>query len=218
MNADEISQLLKAAPPERRLLYQTALSTGLRSREIKGLQVQDLNPDLPALNIRAEIAKSRKPALQPLPRDLWRRLQGMFQAKAPGSPIFDLPRDLSLLMDIDLKAAGIPKWTPEGKLDFHALRVSFISRMIEAGATVKEAQTLARHSTPDLTMNTYARTSPRRLQELADGIGEALKIGDFNITGPQQKVAGLKSFSITKGCLVPGEGIEPSRDLRPTGF
>ena len=38
--------------------------------------------------------------------------------------------------------------------DFHSLRVLFISRVVAGGASVKEAQTLARHSTPLLTMNT----------------------------------------------------------------
>ena len=44
--------------------------------------------------------------------------------------------------------AGIPKDAIGGKLDFHAVRLAYINLIIEAGATVKEAQTLARHATP----------------------------------------------------------------------
>ena len=54
-------------------------------------------------------------------------------------------------------AAKIKKDAPGGRLDFHCLRVSFISAVIESGATVKEAMAAARHSTPSLTLNTYGR-------------------------------------------------------------
>ncbi len=40
--------------------------------------------------------------------------------------------------------------------DFHALRHQFVTDLARSGATVKEAQTLARHSTPNLTLGVYA--------------------------------------------------------------
>jgi hypothetical protein len=43
--------------------------------------------------------------------------------------------------------------------------------VIEVGATVKEAQTLLRHSTPHLTMNAYARARDDRLAEVAERVG-----------------------------------------------
>jgi hypothetical protein len=55
--------------------------------------------------------------------------------------------------------------------DFHSLRVLFISRVVAGGASVKEAQTLARHSTPVLTMNTYSRVTTQRLAAAVDHIG-----------------------------------------------
>jgi len=55
-----------------------------------------------------------------------------------------------------------------GRLDFHCLRVTFITRIIELGATVPEAMTLARHSTPVLTLKVYARVRQERLGELAE--------------------------------------------------
>jgi len=76
-----------------------------------------------------------------------------------------------------LGKAGIPKMAAGGKVDFHSLRVSFVTNVIEAGASVKEAQVLARHSTPTLTLNVYARTRPERLVGVADAIGEGLRIG-----------------------------------------
>ena len=42
--------------------------------------------------------------------------------------------------------------------DFHALRHTFITRLVRSGARPKEAQTLARHSTITLTTDRYAHT------------------------------------------------------------
>jgi len=49
-----------------------------------------------------------------------------------------------------------------------------VTLAVEAGANVKELQTLARHSTPNLTMNVYARNRNERLSELAEKIGESV--------------------------------------------
>jgi hypothetical protein len=41
-------------------------------------------------------------------------------------------------------------------VDFHALRHTYISRVVASGANIKVAQELARHSTPTLTLGRYA--------------------------------------------------------------
>ena len=58
--------------------------------------------------------------------------------------------------------------------DFHSLRVLFISRVVAGGASVKEAQTLARHSTPLLTMNTYSRATLLDVAGAVAGLGDLL--------------------------------------------
>ena len=68
---------------------------------------------------------------------------------------------------------GIPKHTKEGKVDFHACTVAYISPLFEAGASPKEA--LGRHSTPDLTLNTYARAREDRLSKLTEAVGERVR-------------------------------------------
>ena len=68
-----------------------------------------------------------------------------------------MPSHTARALDKDLKAAGIAKQSPGGKIDFHACRVAYINLVIESGVTVKEAQELARHATPELTMNIYGR-------------------------------------------------------------
>ena len=72
----------------------------------------------------------------------------------------------------DLAAAGVPVEVdgPEGveTRDFHALRAVFISDVIRAGADLKQAMTLARHSDPRLTASRYARTRLHDLGAVVD--------------------------------------------------
>ena len=67
-----------------------------------------------------------------------------------------------------------PKVTESGKVDFHACRVAYITMLFENGATLKEARELARHITPHLTTNVYARVRDERLAGLVEQVGAAL--------------------------------------------
>ena len=59
----------------------------------------------------------------------------------------------------DLAAAGIAPVDEEGRrIDFHALRHTFITHLAQAGVRPKDAQTLARHSTITLTLDRYTHT------------------------------------------------------------
>jgi len=175
MTADEIHRLLQVAPPDRELLYEVALTTGCRANELKQLKVGDLSIDLKALCLRPETTKNRKSAIQPLPQALLDRLVESTRGKEPDEPLLKVPSHPARELTKDLKAAGIPKFVVgKGTLDFHALRVTHITLVIEAGATIKEAQTLARHSDPRLTLNIYARASNKRLAELTEAVNGVL--------------------------------------------
>ena len=54
------------------------------------------------------------------------------------------------------------------------MRVSHIQMGIELGFDVKTAQALARHKTPDMTMNVYAKVNPDRLRKAVDTLGRAV--------------------------------------------
>ena len=159
------------------------MCTGLRAKELRSLKVRDLNPDMVALNLHAEWTKNRKPGMQPIPQWLFEELVQESKGKDPDDTLFEVYKDNSTRLDKDLKRAHIPKWTPNGKIDFHSLRNIYVSNIIEAGATVKEAQSLARHSTPNLTLNTYARASQKRLAELAEKASENMRITQKCATG-----------------------------------
>jgi integrase len=98
-------------------------------------------------------------------------------ANVPSNPLLYIQKDPAKAFTKDLAKAGIPKKTKDGKLDFHALRVTYTTLVIEAGATVKEAQTLLRHSNPQLTMNIYARTREGRLADVTENVGRMVMCG-----------------------------------------
>jgi integrase len=58
----------------------------------------------------------------------------------------------------DLSRAGIPYEDGQRRVvDFHALRMTFITNLSLAGVSPQAAQRLARHSDINLTMNTYTQ-------------------------------------------------------------
>ena len=190
MTAEEIKKLLDVVPEHRRLLYEVALTSGLRAKELRSLSVDHLDVTGGGLRLDAAWTKNRKPGFQYLRKDLVRRLvlfaesgiaKKLYEqrylrcdSKLNGTkdPLLYVPTQPAREMERDLTTAKILRWTPEGKIDFHAFRVAYITFVLEAGASAKEAQTMARHSTPNLTMNVYARTRENRLAELAEKVGE----------------------------------------------
>lgn len=189
---EEISLLLAAAPPDRRLLYEVALKSGLRANELRSLTIDHLDVGRGGLILEAEWTKNRKTGFQPLPRDLVERLEeyatngraeeayadrfarGNHEPTWPDNALLYVPKNTAISLDRDLKAAGVEKITSAGKLDFHAFRVAFINMVINSGADVKTAQTLARHSTAEMTMNVYGRAQEERLANAVEEMNKTL--------------------------------------------
>jgi len=81
------------------------------------------------------------------------------------------------MLRADLDAAGIAYRDDAGRVcDFHALRHTYVTRLARSGATVKVVQTLARHSTPVLTLGVYSHL------ELADGAAALAALSDPEIS------------------------------------
>ena len=193
MTVEEITRLLEVCAPFRRLCLETAFVTGLRANELRNLTVNHLNMKRCGLILDADWTKNRKPGFQPLPTSLAERLRAssgeamlqyqkfyagngreLSRTDIPENPLLYVPSHTARSLDYDLQAAGIPKVTPEGKLDFHAVRLAYINLVIESGANVKEAQVLARHSTPEMTMNVYGRARDENLQNTVERVADAI--------------------------------------------
>jgi integrase len=191
LTIDETYRLLNAAPEHLRLTYVLAMLSGLRANELRSLTRAHLDTINMGLRLEAKWTKNREAGFQPLPAKLVCQLQAfadsgivpqLYQQFArtlvcPKDPLVFVNTHPARELDLHLKAAGIPKHTPEGKIAFHALRTSFVTFSYEAGASDLEAQRLARHSTPSLTANVYGRTRQPRLAEITERIADRVLSG-----------------------------------------
>lgn len=158
--------------PDRVLLYLTAVSTGLRAGELAILTPAhfDLNPDTPAVRLKATETKNGKPAEQPSPPAVATRLRTYLA----GKPVAELvwpgtwSERSAIMFKLDLDRAGIAHTTDEGDALFHSLRHSFTT-LLAAVAPVRVTQELSRHSTPVLTIGRYAHAGAG---EKADAVGK----------------------------------------------
>lgn len=75
----------------------------------------------------------------------------------------------------DMERAGLHAFKPsEGTVDFHALRTTYVTLLDMNGASAKEAQDLARHSTPVITLNSYVRSTDDRKRQVVESVGALL--------------------------------------------
>lgn len=135
MTWEEVGRLLKSCSPRMRLTYRVAIFTGLRTGELRSLRVSHLDLGREGLLLDPSWTKNRKAGLQPVPSALLAQLSEASKGKPPDAPLLYVPSHPARVRDEDLKRAGIPKVTQEGKVDFHALRVAYVTFVLKAGAT-----------------------------------------------------------------------------------
>jgi len=131
---------------------------------------------------RAPTVKLDRAAAKPGKRDKrasgGRQAQSCRQVTAPDTLVFYVPQQMYSRLNVDLRAAGIPKVDDRGwTVDFHALRHTFGSLLSATGTAPGTAQAAMRHSDIDLTMNVY--TDPR----LLDVSGAIDRLPDLPLDG-----------------------------------
>ncbi len=147
---------------DRSMLYSTAAFTGLRASELASLTRDsfDLDNEPATVTVQAAYSKHRREDVLPLHPSLVTALRPWLTAKPKGKPVWPgdwaKAKKAGKMLQYDLSKAGI-EYVDENGLyaDFHALRHTFITNMVKSGVNPKTAQSLARHSTIDLTMNVY---------------------------------------------------------------
>lgn len=155
----------------RALVYEMAVRTGLRRREIRTLEWGDLRlGEDPTFTVRAAAAKSRKATTLPLDERVAAQLAALKPDGAlPKARVFPYVPNTTTFY-ADLQRAGIGKGPDDSRVDFHSLRHTFITGLAQKGVHPKVAQTLARHSTMELTMRFY---TDLRLLDLRGALREA---------------------------------------------
>ena len=237
MTRNEVLLLLEKCNPEHKLLYMTAVCSGLRANELRQLTPEHLSIEPPGLRLEAAWTKNRENDFQPLFKSLVTMLkthaeqsiakqqyrqvinqQGKRASlmKIPDNPLLYVPRNCGTLIIKDLAKAGIERINAKGKLDFHALRTAYINFVLKLTDT-KTLQTLARHADLETTLKHYARTTPDDASNAAEAVGELFSsclISPESAT-PLKKPESIKTATpcFTKSCgnktLVRKRGLEP---------
>jgi len=172
--------------PERMLLYAVAVQTGLRASELasltRGRLFLDSTP--PYVTCKARDTKNKQDARLYLQADVAELLRGHIATKAPGAAVFAMPHiaNAARMFRADLADAR-KAWLdaargPEDRLrreqsdflanrnhdgevaDFHCLRHTCGAWLARAGNHPKTVQTILRHSSITLTMDTYGHLFP----------------------------------------------------------
>jgi len=227
----QIPAVLNASCDHHRLLYEVAISTGLRVGELAALQVKHLDVKRCGLTLEASWTKNRKSGFQPLPRSLLTKLktwvtsgraQSLYtmhkeprQRPYPDNPLLFVPGHPARELARDMDRAKVTAWG--GKVDFHALRHTFVTLLHDAGASFAEARVLARHAAQGLTDGVYTHVRPERLQTLVEAVWIVIHPEEKLQTSFKRKVAGGEN-SIPDQVLnmVGAEGFEPSTSCTPS--
>ena len=176
---DEIRAMLTHVQGWARPLIITAIFTGLRVSELRGLRWADVNLDRSELTVRQRVdryssigspksdAAKRTVPLAPM-------VVNSLKEWCIACPKSDLdlifptrngkPRQINTIHTQALvplqKAAGIISDGPAPKYGMHALRHAAASLFIEQGFTAKRVQALMGHSTIQMTFDTYGHLFP----------------------------------------------------------
>ncbi|MCS6771469.1 MAG: tyrosine recombinase XerC [Kiritimatiellae bacterium] len=155
-------------------ILEIIYSAGLRLSELTGLRVEELDLLSGVLRVRG---KGKKERLCPLGRPALRALQAYLEARdrwlsarglpLRGAPLFLnknggalTPRSVERMMKKYLLAAGLdPSKSP------HALRHSFATHLLDAGADLRSVQELLGHASLSTTQ-IYTHVSIDRLREV----------------------------------------------------
>lgn len=174
---------------DRAMLYRVALGTGFRIAELASLTPEsfDLVANPPTATVGAGYSKRRRKDVQPIRPELAAALSVWIAGKAPRARIWPIPSVWSAKMiRIDLEAARVPYCDTSGHYaDFHALRHSFISSLALSSAPVKIVQSLARHSTPVLTLNVYAHVGTADQAGALNALPDLTRINGKPTGGPE---------------------------------
>ena len=169
--------VLKMSGPDRAMLYRIALGTGFRAGEIRSLTPRSfqLDDSPPTITVAAAYSKHRRDDMQPIRPELANALRSWLARVPLDAPIFSkMTSHTNLLIRADLEAAGLPYRDASDQVaDFHALRHSYVTSLIQSNASVKVVQTLARHSTPSLTLGIYSHVG------LFDQVGALVGLPDL---------------------------------------
>jgi integrase len=196
LEAAEVVYLLASdLPLYRRAFYTVTLYTGLRWRELRRLEWSDVDLKAKTISISGAQSKTGKAADLPIhPRVAKVLRRWAASSGTTAGPLFSRePRIYTWRADL---ARARARWIARGateheralrsesgflaymdargrRADRKAARMSFITALKRGGVDLRDAQRLARHSSPSLTANVYTDLRMPDLQAAVEKIGKA---------------------------------------------
>ena len=168
LNAEDLGKLVQSAREsvqdiqcfngeQRARIYILSYMTGLRRKEIASLTPKNFKLDAtpPTLTLEAACSKHRREDVLPLHPELVTMVREWTAKLKRSDYLFPklAKRRTWLMVKKDLERIGIPYENEDGIADFHAAgRHSHITGLMRSGATLPEAQKLARHTDIKQTM------------------------------------------------------------------
>jgi integrase len=196
LRPDQIRALLTAAGEQKdKVLFMTAVLTGMREGELLGLKWDDFDWVNRQVQVRRTYnhghfyepktkTSRRKIDLAP---ELIRALKRWKLACPRGELDLVFPTSIGTIDSADnmikrrffpaLKAAGLPK------IRFHDLRHTYASLLIDQGEHPKYIQTQMGHSSIKVTMDTYGHLMKNVNQEAASRLGAGIFGHEFEVDG-----------------------------------
>lgn len=199
--------------PERALLYQIAIATGYRPGELRKLTAScvDLR-EVPCIRLGAGGTKNGKEAAQPIPSRIAQMLQLHCEKLKPTDPVFRLSH-ATKLAEVIRKDMAVARglWVADAvddaerqrreasdflaesnrageRLDFYSLRSTTATWLVHSAVDVKTAQEVLRHSTPQLTIGVYARSSVASHSGATERLGSLLNPDGPAVTAAKKEV------------------------------
>ena len=228
--------------PERALLYGVAIETGLRAGELATLTRAHLalTGPQPHILLSAAETKNRRAARQYLRRPLADALAIQTARMMPGGRLFNIPPSTrtSAMIRADLRDARAAFIAEAGddahgrierersdfltaedhdgrQLDFHALRHTTGAWAAIGGASPKAIQTLLRHSTITLTLDTYGHLLPDEAASTVARMPDAEPIA-LRLTGTNDTPEEVTATGAATGVLNQAFVRDATRDATPS--
>jgi integrase/recombinase XerC len=155
-------------PERERALFELLYATGLRVSEASGLDVDDV--DLASRMLRAR-GKGRKERIVPFGEEAEAAIRDYLPARALRTPADDAlfvntrggrltTRSMARVLKRRLRAAGLPD-----EISPHALRHTFATHLLQAGADLRAIQELLGHASLSTTQK-YTHLDAARLKDV----------------------------------------------------
>jgi len=219
---------------ERCLVYRVAIQTGLRVGELRSLKRGSFNLDDKTPYVKADsgTTKNRQTAYQYIDVDLASDLKGLLATKLPSATVFDLPtKEAAKMLQADLNDART-MWLSEANknpterakreesyflkptneagdaLDFHSLRHTCGAWLAIRGTQPKVIQSVMRHSTITLTMDTYGHLLEGAQAAAITHAADLTSVPNIlKATGTESKLANnVLTNQVRGGCFPMREG------------